>query len=284
MNFIQIFILAAVQGLAELLPVSSSAHVIVAEKLMGLNPSSPEMTFLLVMLHTGTMFAVLIYFRKRWMEILRTAGAARKNYIKNLVIATGVTGVIGLTLKKIIEKTILGGVPHAEIEELFGNLPLIAASLIVVGIIIVIAGSKKTPTPSLPLNTKNSAKIGAIQGLCLPFRGFSRSGSTISTGLFLGISRAEAEEFSFALAVILTPPVIARELLRLMKSNSTDTFSQVAMSALTPGLIGMTLSFCSGLIALRWVSSWLENGKWKYFGYYCFAAAMIVLAVNHMST
>ena len=68
MNFIQILILGIVQGAAELLPVSSSAHVIIAEKLMGLDPSSPEMTFLLVMLHTGTMFAVIAYFWKSWKE------------------------------------------------------------------------------------------------------------------------------------------------------------------------------------------------------------------------
>ena len=68
LNYIQILILALIQGACELLPVSSSAHVIVAEKLMGLNPSSPEMTMLLVMLHTGTMFAVIVYFWKKWQR------------------------------------------------------------------------------------------------------------------------------------------------------------------------------------------------------------------------
>ena len=68
MNLFQILILAIIQGAAELLPVSSSAHVIVAEKLMGLDPSSPEMTMLLVMLHTGTMFAVIVYFWISWVR------------------------------------------------------------------------------------------------------------------------------------------------------------------------------------------------------------------------
>ena len=66
MMLLKILILAVIQGAAELLPVSSSAHVIVAEKLMGLDPVSPEMTLLLVMLHTGTMFAVIVYFWKAW--------------------------------------------------------------------------------------------------------------------------------------------------------------------------------------------------------------------------
>ena len=66
MNLLQVIVLAIVQGFAELLPVSSSAHVVVAEKLMGLDPSSPDMTLLLVMLHTGTMFAVIVYFWRSW--------------------------------------------------------------------------------------------------------------------------------------------------------------------------------------------------------------------------
>ena len=68
MPIYQVIVLAIVQGLAELLPVSSSAHVVVAEKLMGLDPSSPQMTLLLVMLHTGTMFAVIVYFWKQWKQ------------------------------------------------------------------------------------------------------------------------------------------------------------------------------------------------------------------------
>ncbi|MGC7532782.1 undecaprenyl-diphosphate phosphatase, partial [Pandoraea pneumonica] len=66
MNLLQILVLAVIQGAAELLPVSSSAHVIAAEKLMGLDPTAPQMTLLLVMLHTGTMFAVIAYFWKSW--------------------------------------------------------------------------------------------------------------------------------------------------------------------------------------------------------------------------
>ena len=68
MHLLQIVVLAIVQGAAELLPVSSSAHVIVAEKLMGLDPTAPQMTLLLVMLHTGTMFAVIVYFWRSWRD------------------------------------------------------------------------------------------------------------------------------------------------------------------------------------------------------------------------
>src|ERR1700691_4892579 len=115
LNFLQILILGLVQGAAELLPVSSSAHVLVAEKLMGIDPSSPEMTFLLVMLHTGTMFAVLLFFRRRWLKTWRESPGGRMDLVKNLAIAAAVTGVIGLGLKTAIEKTLLADAPHAEI-------------------------------------------------------------------------------------------------------------------------------------------------------------------------
>lgn len=278
MKILQILILAVVQGAAELLPVSSSAHVIVAEKLMGLDPTAPEMTFLLVMLHTGTMFAVLIYFWPRWKESL--SPDRRFDFAKFLILATVATGVVGFGLKEAIEHFLLGG-GSAEIESLFGRLPLIAAALFSVGLLIVYSGSKENPAKPNELNTKRSLWIGVVQGLCLPFRGFSRSGATISAGLLQGVSRETSEDFSFALAVVLTPPVILRELHRLVKSAPQDMIHQLgAVHLVTDGLIGMCFSFGAGLLALRWLSSWLEKGRWKYFGYYCLAASAVVFALS----
>lgn len=273
MDWIKIIILAFIQGMAELLPISSSAHVIVSEKLMGLNPSSPEMTFLLVMLHTGTMFAVLLYFRPRWFAMWRSSMEERKEFLYNLVIATAATGVLGLGLKKIIEKIFLHDHEQADIEMLFGNLKLIAASLFAAGIFIFIAGSKKEDEKNSPVNKFSAFWIGAIQGLCLPFRGFSRSGATISVGILTGVSKAMAENFSFALAVILTPPVVARELHRLLKHHEGVAASFSLHQILLPGFVGMLFSFLAGLLALRWLSFWIESGRWKWFSYYCFFAA-----------
>jgi hypothetical protein len=102
-NLLQILILGLVQGAAELLPVSSSAHVIVAEKLLGLDPSAPEMTFLLVMLHTGTMFAVIVYFWKSWRASYFANWEAFRRILINVVVATIATGVVGLALQHLIE-------------------------------------------------------------------------------------------------------------------------------------------------------------------------------------
>src|ERR1700735_5764422 len=101
MSFLDVVILAVVQGLAELLPVSSSAHVVVAEKLLGLDPSSPPMTLLLVMLHTGTMFAVIVYFWRQWLNTYFRSGPAFKAFALRVIIATVLTAVIGGVLLKI---------------------------------------------------------------------------------------------------------------------------------------------------------------------------------------
>ncbi len=278
MTLLQILVLAIVQGAAELLPVSSSAHVIVAEKLMGLDPTSPEMTLLLVMLHTGTMFAVIFYFWKSWKKGFFASRKVFGDSVKLIVIATILTGIVGLFMKYLIEKFILGDVPHAEIELLFGNLGLISAALASVGLLIIFAEWKsRSSKGTADLGIKESCLIGIVQGFCLPFRGFSRSGATISTGLILRVARARAEEFSFALAVVLTPPVIIREVMRLLKAQHSASLDMAGMAGLFyPSLIGMALSFVSGLLALKWLSSWLERGRWHLFGIYCLCASAFV--------
>jgi undecaprenyl-diphosphatase len=280
MSLLNVIVLAIVQGLAELLPVSSSAHVVVAEKLMGLDPSSPPMTLLLVMLHTGTMFAVVAYFWRQWRSTYFQSAVAFKDFAGRVVVATALTAVIGEIIIKIIEKTLLRDVPHSEIEDLFSHLEFIAPALAVGGLLILAAGifekrkSAKNSPATDELTMRRAALIGMIQGLCLPFRGFSRSGATISTGMLLGMQKSRAETFSFALAVVITPPVVAREVMRLMRAphlESSDLSSVMLLS-----LLGAVLAFFAGLLALRWLSKWLESGRWYLFGIYCLVAAAAV--------
>jgi undecaprenyl-diphosphatase len=283
MTLLQIAVLALVQGAAELLPVSSSAHVIVAEKLMGLDPTRPEMTLLLVMLHTGTMFAVIFFFWKSWKVSFFSSGKVFRDSLKLIISATILTGIVGLLLKSLIEKFFMKEIPHAEIELLFGDLNLISAALTAAGVLILYAGIKGRglSQEGNRLGLMESCRIGAVQGICLPFRGFSRSGATISTGLLLGVSRRSAEEFSFALAVVLTPPVIVREVLRLLREQHTSAAATADMAGLfLPGLVGMVLSFGAGLLALKWLSNWLERGRWHLFGIYCLAAAFVVFLLH----
>jgi undecaprenyl-diphosphatase len=279
-SFLQILILGIVQGAAELLPVSSSAHVIVVEKLMGLDPSSPEMTFLIVMLHTGTMFAVILYFWKNWQRNYFSSFAKFKDILTKVILATAATGVVGLVLQFIIEKIFLKGNDKAEVEQLFSQLPLIGAALLAAGVLIFVSGYLQDRSRSTePVRTRGSIWIGIVQGLCLPFRGFSRSGATISTGLLLGIGKVQVEAFSFALAVVLTPVVIAKELLRLLKAHPEVTQASHLLPLAVPGLLGMVCSFAAGLLALWLLSRLLEGGRWKFFGVYCILFALVVFGL-----
>jgi undecaprenyl-diphosphatase len=275
----KILILAIIQGATELLPVSSSAHVIVAEKLMGLDPTAPALTLLLVMLHTGTMLAVVVFFWTSWKENFFASREAMADSMKLITVATIATGFVFFVLAFLSKKLIFKGLAHPDIESLFGNLLIIAAALAAAGALILCTGFKKDdPSESKVLGTKAAFLIGLVQGFCVPFRGFSRSGATISTGLLLGIEKKKLEGFSFALAVILTPAAILKESLRLLKAQHASVFHGTGMIGLfLPGLIGMVLSFISGILALKWLSSWLEAGRWYWFGFYCLFVSAVIL-------
>lgn len=414
----QIIILAIVQGLAELLPVSSSAHVIAAARFLKQDPTTPQFGLLLVLLHTGTMFAVIIYFWKSWQKTFFSSFNQFVRFSTKIFISTAITGGLGYGAIKGIEKiydpgfdrleswsvklasgtarptdyTLLsqlvfvdrpnqpafapndklvlapvkgkepldvhtfevtptarvrdlckflsdgfelqrtkpsGKTPEtgyswiitdpenpvaaklvvvgnvgtenrvkykadmfvsdtagsmaigfwdvnkAEVEHLFKKMDLIAAALGAAGLIILISGlaSLNVDKARKGITTADSVIIGIMQGLCLPFRGFSRSGATISTGLLRGIARQRAEEYSFALAVVLTPAVIGYEALRLYTRLKMTTPQGMQPHVLIPGLEGMAFAFLSGLVALKILSKLLEKGQWWLFGLYCFAAA-----------
>jgi undecaprenyl-diphosphatase len=289
MSILKVIILAIVQGLAELLPVSSSAHVVVTEKLMGLDPSSPQMTLMLVMLHTGTMFAVIVYFWNQWKKTYFSSGDAFKRFLIRLIWASLLTAIVGGAIKLGIEKTLFKGTPKAEIEDLFGRLDLIAPALAAGGLLILLAGLMEKRRMGAhaqvhgdSVTMRQAGWMGAIQGLCLPFRGFSRSGATISTGMLTGASKERAERFSFALAVVLTPPAVGREVLRLVKASHEATAAGTPIDlhgSMVTGLLGAVFAFFAGLVALRWLSSWLEEGRWYLFGIYCLVASVVVFGL-----
>jgi len=293
-----------------------------------MNPSAPEMTLLLVMLHTGTMLAVIVYFWRRWRRTFFNSMPEFKNFAVALIVATLLTGVVGGGIIEFIEKVMMRHQPHAWVEQLFNRLDLIAIALAVGGVLILIAGlvensrakSRRIPgaqteasgsagSGAVPLRGASGARagvttgvlekrgasqtasasemtpvqyssIGAIQGLVVPFRGFSRSGGTISIGLLLRVARRTAEDFSFALAVVLTPPADAREVWRLYQSQHHNLAAMVPSAA--PSILGMVFAFFAGLLALKWLSRWLETGRWHLFGIYCLAAAVVVAYLHHI--
>jgi undecaprenyl-diphosphatase len=143
------------------------------------------------------------------------------------------------------------------------------------------AGSRvlaSAPAGADELSLRQAGIIGVVQGLCLPFRGFSRSGATISTGMLLGVSKPLAERFSFALAVVLTPPVVVREVLRLRHAPNLHAGDLSSVMLLC--VLGAFLAFLAGLVALKWLSRWLESGRWYLFGIYCLLASVGVTLLH----
>ncbi len=317
MTMTQIAILASIQGVTELFPVSSSAHVLLAAKYLGIDPTAPEMTLLLTLLHTGTMLAVVVYFWERWKVL-------SWDFFKKAFWATAFTGVLGLCLKKIIESS------GDELESTFRNWSRMGWALVLGGGFIFYAGWKKkkalaaapldlaaclgpNPEPVVlqvlnrSLNQGVSSTVhagdergdgeqqavsssqgdpvaagvalwmGLAQGLCLPFRGLSRSGVTISVGLLRGLTPEAAEDFSFILAVFLTPAVLAHSGLRWLKWVQVQGLVTPFSEQLAPAFLGLILSFCTGYLSLRLLSRFLNQGRWHYFGVYCLALGSLLL-------
>jgi undecaprenyl-diphosphatase len=191
------------------------------------------------------------------------------------------------------------GAPKAEIEDLFGRLDMVAPALACAGILILIAGLREkkldavsaaqaaaaslTRRPTDSVTMRQAGWMGLLQGLALPFRGFSRSGATISTGMLTGATKQCAERFSFAMAVVITPAAIGREAMRLLHAThaAAATGSPIDLhGTLLFSLLGAVFAFLAGLVALKWLSNWLENGRWYWFGIYCLVASCVVFYLH----
>lgn len=219
-----------------------------------------------------------------------SSAAAFMQFVQMLVAATVVSGILGYPVLLLIER-ILGGESgqKAEIEALFSKLNWIAPALLAAGLLIIYAGIREAKQAekvegqtARDVSWADAVVMGILQGFAIPFRGFSRSGSTISGGLLAGGSRARIESFSFAMAVALTPLAIGREGLRVLKFAKLTGVPVDWSGALKPGVIGMVCAFAAGLLALRWLSSWLEKGRWHYFGIYCLVAAAGIGYLYHL--
>ena len=283
MSLIKAVILAIVQGLTELLPVSSSAHVIVTAKLLQEDMSTPANALLLVMLHTGTMVAAIVYFWRQWMDTFFSSWGAFFRFARMIFVACLLSGLVGYPLILLITHILGGRSNHAEIEDLFNKLNWIAPALAAACILILYAGLHEARNPAN--NSNGNAKsvnwlqavvMGIVQGFAIPFRGFSRSGSTISAGLLGEGGRTAVECFSFAMAVAITPLAIAREVYRLVRADQLASSHIQIAAVLAPSLLGLACAFLAGLIALKWLSRWLQQGRWYWFGIYCLIAAVMV--------
>jgi undecaprenyl-diphosphatase len=268
-QYINSAISGLVQGLTEFLPVSSSGHLVIFKEI--LNFKNIDNLFFDVMLHFGTLLAIFVYFKKDIVNISTL-------FFKNLFKKKSFKEKMKIDEFKTAIYIILGSIPTAFIgfkykdffEELFKKPHLVGYSLLFTGFLLLISSiSYFTKKEKKELNSIKTLIIGFIQGLAI-IPGISRSGSTITSSIMLGISKKKAANFSFLLSI---PAVLGATLLQIMKVIKLGTIN-MSIGAV---LLGTCISFISGIIALKIVYKLLENKKFHLFGYYCLVAGFLAL-------
>jgi len=281
----QAIILAIIQGLAEFIPISSSGHLIVVRRLLGWNELSPahELTFD-VALHAGTLISVLVYFRRTWFQIVRAAfGGKVVRFSENEASARDLTVEEArrerLLLWFLAIATIPGAVAgklleHSAEDYFREHVMLIAAALIVVGLIMWWGEKYSTFRKPLPdITFADSLVIGFAQATAL-IPGVSRSGSTITAGLFRNLTRDAAVRFSFLLAT----PIIAGA--ALVKAHEVHK-EGIPHDMRTPFAVGIAVSAIVGYIAIAWLIRYLRTKTLTIFIVYRIIFGIIVIALAY---
>ncbi|MDR1742142.1 MAG: undecaprenyl-diphosphate phosphatase [Synergistaceae bacterium] len=247
-------ILGAVQGVTEFLPVSSSGHLAVARFLFGV--ADPSLSFD-ILLHCATLPAVLIFFRHDIMSLvlqLGTRGSEGRLYAWAVIAATVVTALVAMPLRHFVEAA--------------SSSPLaVGVGFVVTSILLCVAPLFSREHVVNPLSLKIALLIGLAQGLAV-FPGVSRSGTTISVALLIGLSAAEAFRFSFLLSV---PAILGAMLLEAVKMHQTFVMPD-------GGLAAMAAAFVLGLLSLSILRRLVLSGRWAYFSIYCFCVGVALAA------
>ena len=253
MSLIEALILGLLQGLTEFIPVSSSGHLILAQEIFGDNDSTLAFD---ILLHLGTLAALLVFFRNDIWKLITniTKDNTWGRLGRLLIIATIPAGIAGLLFAD-------------SIDESLRDPGIVAAMLVVVGIFMIIADRQTRPKKDKPVTNKQGITIGLAQVIAL-IPGTSRSGITITAGVFSGLSRQEAARFSFLLAI----PIVAASGLGIFISD-VDTSSL----SIGPVFIGLLAAFVSGLFAIRFMLKWISKLGLTPFAIYRFVLAVLVL-------
>lgn len=277
MSIFQGIVLGVLQGIAEFLPISSSGHLIVAQNLFGLE----EVPLLFdVFLHVATLLAVVLYFRKKIWELIcsfarifvpiknHSAAQIEKKsedtkYIVAIILATFVTGVLGIFSSKVISEI---------------SVKLVCAGFIVTAVLLIFSSliekkhSAYSETSLKSPSWKQSLVIGLAQGIgTLP--GISRSGSTIAGSLFCGVKRDVAGEFSFIVSI---PAILGAFILEL--KDLGEVSSSIGAE---PVIAGCAAAFASGYIALSWLMRLIKKGRLEWFACYLIPVGILGMIFLH---
>ena len=268
MSVFEAIVLGLVQGITEFLPISSTAHLRIVPALAGWEDPGAAFT---AVTQLGTMAAVLLYFRadllriaRAWLRSLRDRSARRDTDARlgwYILLGTIPIGIFGLAFKD-------------QIETGARDLYLIATALIVLGLVLLVAEKVGTRERSIEqLTTRDGVVLGFAQALAL-IPGVSRSGATITAGLFLGLDRPSAARFSFLLSV---PAVVLSGLLELSSIASGEEGQQVGAGALA---LATFLAFVSGYAAIAFVLRYLATHSTVVFVVYRVALGILVLVLT----
>jgi undecaprenyl-diphosphatase len=255
LNPFDALILGIVQGLTEFLPISSSAHVQIAQQLLGLGSMpKPQLTAFIATIQLGTELAVVIYF---WRDIIRIASAWFKSLGKSQSPISQAAKMGWLIIAGSMPVVIIGLVFKSAIENQLRSLWVIAVSLIVFGLILGIADKVGKRQKSIQqLTTKHGILFGLGQALAV-IPGVSRSGGTITVGLLLGYSRQAAARYSFLLAI---PAVVASGLFEF-----ATTYKDLSSHDLLATAIATVVSFAVGFSVIIGLLRYLERGSFLPF-------------------
>jgi undecaprenyl-diphosphatase len=280
MLIIQSIILGFVQGLTEFIPISSSAHLVIIPWLFGwTDPVLSSLTFD-VSLHLGTLLALIVFFWKDWVTLI---GAWFKSVFQLKIGDDQNRRMAWFLVLACIPGGIAGVLAESRIEKIFHENPIPAANMIVMGVVIAILGGllwladalARHDRPIGKMTLKDSILIGLAQALAI-FPGVSRSGSTITAGLALGLEREAAARFSF----LLSAPIIAgaglKSLYELMKGIKSGT---IAHAEIVIFPIGFIVAAVSGFLCIKLLLDFLKKHSTKAFAIYRWALAALVIAV-----
>jgi undecaprenyl-diphosphatase len=275
-NILQAIVLGIVQGLTEFLPVSSSAHLVFMHELTGVEPSLAYDT----MLHIGTLVAVVAYF---WSDLINMF----KSFFSSLIdIPRGQfrKGLQEDQFKKLAWLVVIGTIPAGIagilfkdfFEGLFSNIVAVSFFLIITGFLLfgseMISRRISSKTGLKEMNIKNSIIVGIAQA-CAIAPGISRSGATISTGLFLGLERELAARYSFLLSI---PAILGAALIQ-----TKDIASILDIS--TMGVIsGFIASIISGYLAIKFMLKLIKEKDLLPFAYYCWIVGLLAIITTYI--
>ena len=263
MTILEAIVLGVLQGITEFLPVSSSGHLVLMQHFLGIEESQ---IFFDVMVHFGTLGAVIIVYYQLIGSLVQTGFSTlfQADFYRHPRLTISDTPDL-----RLIWFLLLGSIPTGliallfkeSLESIFGKPMVVAGMLIITGLILQLSrfGQRRRQTET-PLRAWHTPLVGIVQGLAI-IPGISRSGSTISISLLLGLSPQVAAQYSFLLSI---PAILGAVILK---------FKEVGEITIAPAVIvaGTLTSFIVGYIALRSLLAILNRGRFSIFSYYCFA-------------